>query len=120
MAVDPFTERLARVRQRFVTALESQIEDTYAAIPNLSAATSAAAETVGETYRRMHGIVGIGPTVGFARTGRAARSIENILMPPHKAERGLTVEEVDSFKKALHVLRETAASELQSFYSDWR
>ena len=36
MAVDPFTERLARVRERFVSALESKIEDTFAAIPDLS------------------------------------------------------------------------------------
>jgi chemotaxis protein histidine kinase CheA len=120
MAVDPFTARLARVRQRFVRALESKIEDTYAAIPDLSGATSATVEAVGETYRRMHGIVGIGPTVGFARTGRAARSAENVLLLPHEAERGLTSEEMASFKKALHVLREAAASELQSFYSDLR
>jgi hypothetical protein len=120
MAVDPFAERLARVRQRFVSALESKIQDTYAALPNLSGATSDAVEAVAETYRRMHGIVGVGPTVGFARTGRAARSVENILLPPHQAERGLTIAEIESFKKALHALRETAASELQSFYSDWR
>jgi hypothetical protein len=120
MAVDPFTERLARVRQRFVSGLESKIEDTYAAIPNLSEATATAAEAVAESYRRMHGIVGIGPTVGFGRTGRAARTVENILLLPHRAERGLTIEEIESFKKALHALREIAASELQSFYSDWR
>jgi chemotaxis protein histidine kinase CheA len=119
MAVDPFAERLARVRQRFVSALESKIEDTFAALPDLGA-TSDAVEAVAETYRRMHGIVGVGPTVGFARTGRAARSVENILLPPHQAERGLTIAEIESFKKALHALRETAASELQSFYSDWR
>jgi hypothetical protein len=120
MTIDPFAERLARVRQRFVSALESKIEDTYAAIPNLSGATEAVAEAVGETYRRMHGIVGIGPTVGFPGTGRAARSVENILLLPHQAERGLTIEEIASFKKALHALRETATGELQSFYSDWR
>jgi recombinational DNA repair ATPase RecF len=64
MAVDPFAERLARVRQRFVSALESKIEDTYAAIPDLSGEISAVIET------------------------------------------------------ALHALREAAASELRSFYSD--
>ena len=120
MAVDPFTERLARVRERFVSALESKIEDTFAAIPDLSGATSAGVEAVGETYRRMHGLVGIGPTVGFAGTGRAARSLENILLPPHQAERGPTSQEIASFKIALHALREIAAHELQSFYSDWR
>jgi hypothetical protein len=120
MAVDPFTERLGRVRERFVSSLEGKIDDTYAAIPDLSGDTSAVVEAVEETYRRIHGIVGIGPTVGFAGTGRAARSLENILLPPHRAERGLTGAELDSFKKALHALRETATRELQSFYSGWR
>jgi chemotaxis protein histidine kinase CheA len=120
MAVDPYTERLGRVRQRFVSALESKIEDSYAAIPDLSGDAPEVVETVEETYRRIHGIVGIGPTVGFAGTGRAARSVENILLPPHQAERGLTREELDSFKKALHALREIATRELQSFYSGWR
>lgn len=119
MAVDPFIERLARVRERFVSALESKIEDTFSAIPDLSGETADIA-AIGETYRRMHGIVGIGPTVGFAGTGRAARHLENILLPPHQAERGLTPEEIATFTKALHTLREAAASELQSFYSGWR
>jgi chemotaxis protein histidine kinase CheA len=120
MAVDPFTERLARVRERFVSALESKIEDTYAAIPVLSGETVDVIEAVEETYRRIHGIVGIGATVGFAGTGRAARHLENILLEPHQAERGLTVEEIATFKKALHTLREAAAGELRSFYSGWR
>jgi hypothetical protein len=120
MAVDPFAERLARVRQRFVSALESKIKDTFAAIPDLSGDAAAAVEAVEESYRRIHGIVGIGPTVGFVRTGRVARDVENILMRPHQAERGLTEEEIASFKKALHALRETATSELQLFYSNWR
>jgi chemotaxis protein histidine kinase CheA len=120
MAVDPYTERLGRVRERFVSALESKIEDTYAAIPDLSADQPDAVETLEETYRRIHGIVGIGPTVGFVSTGRAARSVENILLPPHQAERGMTGEEIESFRKALHALREAATRELQSFYSGWR
>ena len=120
MATDPFAERLARVRQRFVSALESKIEDTYAAIPDLSGDTPAVTEAVEKTYRRMHNIVGIGPTVGFVGTGRAARSVEHILMLPQEAERGLNAEEIASFTKALHALRDIAARELQSFYSGWR
>jgi hypothetical protein len=120
MAVDPYTERLGRVRERFVSALEGKIEDTYAAIPDLSDDKPDAVETVEETYRRIHSIVGIGPTVGFISTGRAARSVEHILLSPHQAERGMTGEEIESLRKALHVLREAATRELQSFYSGWR
>ncbi len=119
MAVDAFAERLARVRERFVTALESKIEDTYAALPNLAGET-AVVDAVDQTYRRMHGIVGIGPTVGFAETGRAARTLERILLPPHEGARGLTAAEITSFRQALHTLRDTAATELQSFYSSRR
>lgn len=120
MAVDPYAERLARVRQRFVAGLESKIEDTYRSLPHLSATAPDGLEAVEETYRRIHSLVGIGPTVGFARTGRAARSVENILMLPQEAKRGLNDQEIDSFKKALHALRETATSELQTFYTSWR
>lgn len=120
MAVDAFTERLARVRARFVAALDSKIEDTYAAIPALSGGDTAAFTAVEESYRRVHGIVGIGPTVGFALTGQAARVVEHILLRPREAERGLTTEEMTSFKKALQALREAAARELQSFYAGCR
>jgi chemotaxis protein histidine kinase CheA len=117
MTVDPFAERLASVRQRFVSVLVSKIEETYAALPNLSGMAPEAIEAVGNTYRRMHGLVGIGATVGFSGTGRAARGVEDILLPPHHAGRGLTKEEIASLKNALHALREAAASELQSFYT---
>jgi len=118
MAVDSFTERLARVRERFVLALESKIEDTLAAVPRLAGDDPAAAfAAVEESYRRIHGIVGVGLTVGFAGTGHAARVVENILLGPRQAERGLTGREMVSFKQALHALREAAARELQSFHS---
>ena len=120
MPVDPFAERLARVRQRFVSALESKIEDTYAAIPRLSGAAPAVVPTLDEVYRRIHGIVGIGPTVGFARTGQAARGVENVLLVPHHEGRGLTAQEVTLLTKSLQGLREAASRELQAFYTGWR
>ena len=52
MTVDPFAERLARVRERFVSALESKIEDTFAALPDL-AGEAAGFEAVDETYREL-------------------------------------------------------------------
>ena len=120
MGVDPFTERLARVRHRFVSSLEGKIEDTYGALPGLTGATPAAIEAVRETYRRIHSLVGVGPTVGFSATGSAARSLEIVLMPAHQAGRGLTDEEASAFRKTLHGLRDAASHELRSFYAGWR
>src|ERR1700694_2696559 len=85
MPVDQFTERLAKVRHRFASTLESKIRDTYGALPNLSGDGGEVVETVEETYRRIHSTAGIGKAVGFAATGRAARNVENVLLPAHYA-----------------------------------
>ncbi len=114
MPVDPFTERLARVRQRFMSSLENKIEDSYADLPKLSGDGREVTDMVGETYRRIHGIVGVGPTVGFAATGKAAKIAENVLLGPHAAVRGLVSNEVDALTKALNALREAARQELQA------
>jgi hypothetical protein len=113
MTIDPFTERLARVRQRFVSTLEGKIEGAYAAIPALAGAAPA----VTETYLCMHSLVGIGPTVGFPATGRAAHDVEAVLRPPQQARRGLTDDEILALTKRLHALREAATRELQVFHS---
>jgi chemotaxis protein histidine kinase CheA len=117
MTLDPYTDRLARVRHRFVSTLEGKIENAYAAIPSLSGAAPAAPPAVAEAYRTMHGIVGIGPTVGFPVTGRAAHAVEDVLRGPQQAKRGLTDEEILALKKRLHGLREAAQREMRSFYS---
>ncbi len=75
---------------------------------------------LGETYRRIHGIVGVGPTVGFVATARAAGTVENLLLAQRRAARGLIANEADVFKKALNALRDTARRELQSTYANWR
>jgi len=112
MPIEPFTERLAKVRHRFASTLESKIEDAFVALPNLSGDGAEVAEAVGETYRRIHSIAGIGKAIGFAATGRAARSVENILMPAHYAGRGLKAEEAIALRKELQTLRAAAQREL--------
>jgi chemotaxis protein histidine kinase CheA len=109
---DPFTERLAKVRHRFASTLESKIKDTVVALPTLQGDGEDIIEVLGETYRRIHSIAGIGTAVGFAATGRAAKKVENLLMPAHHAGRGLEAEEVAALKKELHLLREAAQHEL--------
>jgi hypothetical protein len=113
MPVDPFTERLARVRHRFVSSLEKKIDETFVAVPDLSGPIPAAPEAVAEAYRRVHGIVGIGPTVGLPATGRAARSVEDVLRSPYRDGRGLTAVEISLLTTTLLALREVAARELQ-------
>lgn len=120
MPVDTFAVRLARVRERFTSSLESKIEDTYQDLPKLCGDGDNVAATLGDTYRRIHGIVGVGPTVGFVATAKAAKAVENLLLGPHRAARGLLANEADAFKRALHALREAARRELQSTYANWR
>jgi chemotaxis protein histidine kinase CheA len=116
MTADPFTDRLGRVRDRFATTLAGKIEETCASIPNLSEASPAAANAVAEAYRCVHGIVGVGPTVGFPASGHAAHDVEGMLRPAQLQRRGLTADEILRLTQTLEVLREIAARELQSFH----
>ena len=117
MTVDPFTDRLTRVRARFAAALAGKIDEIHVALPRLSAAEPAAAAAVAEAYRCVHGIVGVGPTVGFPTSGSAAHDVENVLRPAHRDGRALTADEAALLVQTLRVLRENAARELQSFES---
>jgi|SRR5581483_1076222 len=116
MSVDVFADRLSRVRQRFVSKVEDKIDDARVAIPNLSDTMPAAADSVGDVYRSMHSIVGIGQTIGFPAIGRAARLVEDVLRAAYCGKRALTADEISLLAIALNSLREVASSELQSFH----
>ncbi len=117
MTDDIFADRVAKVRLRFVATLEAKIEETSAALPKLGggALADTAVAAVAEAYRAMHAIVGIGRTVGFPDTGRAAHEVEDVLRPPYHAGRGLSDDEISHLKDTLQALRTIAARELQSF-----
>jgi len=117
MIADPYTDRFARVRDRFAKSLAGKIDQTCASVPTLSGLTPAAAAAVAEVYRCVHGIVGVGPTVGFLASGNAAHAVEDVLRPAQQQCRGLTADEILLLTKTLDVLREAAARELQSFRS---
>jgi chemotaxis protein histidine kinase CheA len=114
MSTASFIEQLARVRIRYVSTIESKIEDTYADLPKLVGAGPAVAATLEQAHRRIHGIIGIGLTVGFAATGKAAKAVENVLLEPHRAARGLDFNEVIALKQALDALRDTVRRDLQA------
>jgi hypothetical protein len=107
-----FAERLAKVRQRSVSSLEAKIEQTCAALPHLAGDDAAVISAVSETYRRIHGISRIGLSVGFVKTGQAARDLETVLLLPYGERRGLAAGELDDFKKTLDALHEAAHHEL--------
>jgi uncharacterized Fe-S center protein len=116
MHADQFEHRLARVRHRFATTLESKIQDAVISADRMSRSSDGVIKHVSDSYLCLHGICGIGPTVGFAATGEAARTAEVTLMQAYRESRALSDKEVLSLKKALEHLRVAAASELRSMY----
>jgi chemotaxis protein histidine kinase CheA len=113
MYADQFESRLAIVRHRFATTLESKITEVVVTTDRMSRSKDGA---INNLYRLLHNICGIGPTVGFATTGEAARAAEVALMQAYRERRGLTEAEVLNLKKALGRLRVAAASELRLMY----
>ncbi|MGZ5898011.1 MAG: hypothetical protein ACXWJ6_17370 [Xanthobacteraceae bacterium] len=116
MHTDQFETRLARVRHRFATTLESKITGAVVSADRMSRSGDGVTRHVSESYRLLHDICGIGPTAGFIATSEAARVAEVALMPAHDESRGPTQTEVLSLKIALERLRVVAASELQLMY----
>jgi hypothetical protein len=114
MSTDQFAERIAAIRSRFAAKLASKIEETDAALPHLAGAGSDVIDAVATTYRRIHDLCGVGPTVGFVATGQAARSLDAILIGPFRAARGLTDDEVARLKAGLDDLRAAALIDIQS------
>jgi hypothetical protein len=116
MYADQFETRLARVRHRFATTLESKITDAVVSADRMTHGQGGVVKYVSDSYRQLHGICGIGATVGFAATGEAARAAEAALVQAFHEKRGLSEREVIGLKKALEQLRMAAASELRLMY----
>ena len=116
MRADQFETRLAIVRHRFATTLESKITDAVVSADHMAHSGDGVINQVSTSYRHLHGIRGIGPTVGFPATGEAARAAEVTLMQAYRERREPTQTEVMSLKKALERLRVAAASELRLMY----
>jgi hypothetical protein len=116
MYTDLFEVRVARVRHRFASTLESKIETAMISADRMSRGDGSVIKDVSDSYRNLHGICGVGATVGFPATGKAAQAAEAALMQAYLEKRGLTGSEVQSLKRALARLREVATSELRLMY----
>src|SRR5664279_3565421 len=113
MHVDQFEMRVARVRHRFAAALEDKIRNTMVAADHISRGDDDAIKCISESYRSLHGICGVGATVGFAATGEAAHAAETTLIQAYHEKRSLTERELLGLKRALEALRTAAATELR-------
>lgn len=116
MHVDQFELRIAKVRHRFASTLEGKIKDAMSSAPLLGGQGADVVEQVAQSYRSLHGICGVGPTVGFTATGQLARIAESVLTQAYFERRPLNEKEVANLTKALEQLRNTAALELRSMY----
>ena len=114
MASDDFAERLNGVRIRFAAKLPARLEDIDNSLPQLKGEGGGVAAAVYDIHRKVHDLCGIGPTLGFDATGRAARVCERVLLKPSRDQRGLTEQEMAHLKEGLVALRAAVQSEIQS------
>jgi hypothetical protein len=108
---DPFAERLEAVRLRFVTKFDARIEMIEAVMSQSDCEDGL--NNLALAHREAHGLCGIGPTLGFVGTGKAARLIERILLAALKSERALTDDEIPRLLEGISLLRSTAAVEMR-------
>jgi hypothetical protein len=114
MADDLFAERLAKIRTRFAGNLPGKIDNLDQALPQISGEGEAVVAALAVAHRSVHEMCGTGPTVGFVATGQAARSVEQILIQPLRAKRGLTDDEAAAVRERIDTLRAAASKELQA------
>jgi hypothetical protein len=114
MSESEFAERIARVRTRFVTRFADKLQETDATLPHLAGDGADAANAVEAAYRRFHDMCGIGPTIGFDATGRAAKVLDAILIAPFRGRRGLSSDELARFQEGLETLRAAGRTEMES------
>jgi hypothetical protein len=116
MYADQFEKRLATVRHRFAATLGSKITNVVISTDRMSDGAGSAIKDISESYRHLHNICGIGPTVGFITTGEAALAAEVALTRAYHERRGLTEAEYLNLKRALGRLRVAATAELRLMY----
>jgi hypothetical protein len=113
MIADEFAVRVARIRDRFASALNAKIADSFAALEKMSTGDAEAAEIVVTLHRRLHEMYGVAPTLGFEATGSAAGSARAALRKAVKEKRTATPAEIAILKIELEHLREAATADLR-------
>jgi hypothetical protein len=107
---DPFADRVAAVRRRFVAKLATRIDVIAAALPQ--PVCDDELEPLVLAHREAHSLCGVGETLGFVGTGKAARAIERLLLAAVTAGRALTDDEIPRLREGIALLRCTALAEM--------
>lgn len=102
---DPFAERMAQVRTRFAARLNDRVASLDAAVPGLVGDAPAVMQALEVAHRTAHDLCGVGPTIGFHETGKAARKVEQLLLTPLRAGRGLSADEAERVRSEIASLR---------------
>jgi chemotaxis protein histidine kinase CheA len=110
---DSFADRMAALRERFATQLDSRIAGMETAMLRRE---DEDLDDLAQAHRDAHHLCGVGATLGFVGTGTVARTIEQILLAAVKAGRALTDEEVPCLRAGIALLRSTASAELRSVH----
>jgi chemotaxis protein histidine kinase CheA len=111
---DLYIERVAEVRQRFASRLDARIEDIACAMEHHSG--DSGLDAIALAHRQAHGLCGVGATLGLVGTGKAARSIEQMLLAAIKAGRELTDDELPRLRDGIELLRSTAIAEIAAVH----
>ena len=106
-----YMERISTIRSRFSLRIADEIRTTVAVADYLTSPEAEVIEEIATIYRRFHSVCGIGATIGFDATGRAARTLDAILVGPFRDRRHLTPDEVKQLKEGLDVLWTIARTE---------
>lgn len=106
-----YAARIAEIRTRFSKRLDTEITATGAALEELTGSSEDVACAVAVVYRRFHSVCGIGGTLGFGETGKAARRLDAILVGPYRDHRGLNRDEIDRLREGLESIRITSRTE---------
>jgi chemotaxis protein histidine kinase CheA len=111
---DLYIERIAEVRQRFASRLDARIEDIACAMQHHS--YDSGIDAIALAHRQAHGLCGVGATLGLVGTGKAARSIEQMLLAAVNAGRELTDDELPLLRDGIELLRNTAIAEIAAVH----
>jgi hypothetical protein len=89
------------------------MQQAIVALPGMTGDGAVPADIVAHAYHWLHEISGIAATIGFESTGQSARSCDNLLIGPYRAQRGLSAAGLAQLTDRLDSLRRAAQVEMQ-------